>query len=126
MFISITPAETANIVENVNNRTPRAYQFIDAANIIENVNRGTQILPTSERQVRPLTKLNPEQQREVWAEIIETADEQDKRVAPMQAGKLLGTNVPKLFMTVAPMKAGPVCSMEFVRSLTFFDALANN
>ena len=40
-----------------------AYYMIDAASVIENVNHGSQaILPTSERQARPLTKLEPEQQ----------------------------------------------------------------
>ena len=34
---------------------------------------GAQILPTSERQVRPLTKLEPEQQREAWALAVEQA-----------------------------------------------------
>ncbi len=32
-----------------------------------------QILPTSERQVRPLTKLEPEQQREAWLKAVEEA-----------------------------------------------------
>ncbi len=34
---------------------------------------GAQILPTSERQVRPLTKLEPEQQREAWTKAVESA-----------------------------------------------------
>ena len=34
---------------------------------------GAQILPTSERQVRPLTKLEPDQQREAWAKAVEQA-----------------------------------------------------
>ncbi len=34
---------------------------------------GTQILPTSEGQVRPLTKLEPDQQREAWALAVEQA-----------------------------------------------------
>ena len=32
---------------------------------------GTQILPTSERQVRPITKLEPQQQWEVWQTAVE-------------------------------------------------------
>ena len=39
----------------------------------EMVTIGSQILPTSERQVRPLTKLEPEQQREAWAKAVESA-----------------------------------------------------
>ncbi|AVH63634.1 hypothetical protein [Nostoc sp. 'Peltigera membranacea cyanobiont' N6] len=34
---------------------------------------GTQILPTSERQVRPITKLEPQQQWEVWQRAVEEA-----------------------------------------------------
>jgi hypothetical protein len=34
---------------------------------------GSQILPTSERQVRPLTKLDPHQQREVWQKAVASA-----------------------------------------------------
>jgi hypothetical protein len=34
---------------------------------------GAQILPTSERQVRPLTKLEPDQQREVWQKAVAAA-----------------------------------------------------
>ncbi|YAF99034.1 MAG: hypothetical protein AB3A66_28995 (plasmid) [Nodularia sp. CChRGM 3473] len=34
---------------------------------------GTQILPTSEGQVRPLTKLEPQQQQEVWQAAVEEA-----------------------------------------------------
>jgi hypothetical protein len=32
-------------------------------------------LPASERQARPLASLEPEQQREVWQEAVETAPE---------------------------------------------------
>ncbi|MGB5770016.1 MAG: hypothetical protein WBM32_09125, partial [Crocosphaera sp.] len=35
---------------------------------------GTQILPTSERQVRPLTKLDPHQQREAWQKAVASAN----------------------------------------------------
>jgi hypothetical protein len=34
---------------------------------------GSQILPTNERQVRPLTKLEPQQQQEVWQRAVEEA-----------------------------------------------------
>ena len=41
----------------------------------EMVTISSQILPTSERQVRPLTKLEPEQQREAWTKAVESAVE---------------------------------------------------
>lgn len=50
-----------------------AYRLMDAAAAVENVSHGTQTLPTSERQVRPLTGLDPDIQRERWIEAVETA-----------------------------------------------------
>lgn len=48
--------------------------LIAAAGVYENLTtNGTQILPTSERQVRPITKLEPEQQWEVWQTAVEEA-----------------------------------------------------
>jgi len=54
-----------------------AYQFIDSVQVIENVRHGAQIevLPTNERQTRPLAKLEPSQQREAWQKAVETAPE---------------------------------------------------
>ena len=63
------------------------YRLIDAAKVVDNIlkvcpigtqnnrdaNLPTQILPTSERQVRPLTKLSANEQRQVWARAIEVA-----------------------------------------------------
>lgn len=48
-----------------------AYQYIEASNAIENVRHGAQILPTTERQARPLTSLEPEIQREAWKEVVQ-------------------------------------------------------
>ncbi len=64
-----------------------SYRLIDAAIVIDNLVQmspnGRQnnsklenvgdILPTSERQCRPLTKLKPEQQREIWREAVESS-----------------------------------------------------
>lgn len=54
-----------------------AYQFIDSVKVVENVRHGgqTEILPTNERQTRPLTSLEPEQQQEVWQKAVDTAPE---------------------------------------------------
>jgi hypothetical protein len=59
----------------------RAYQLMDAASVVSNVNHGTQILPTSERQARPLTKLEPEHQHEVWQTIVDGLHESGKMAA---------------------------------------------
>jgi hypothetical protein len=52
---------------------PRAYQLIDAANVIDVVSTGVDIVPANEAQARPLASLPPEQQAEVWHEVVRTA-----------------------------------------------------
>lgn len=49
-----------------------AYRLIDAAQVVENVSNWTQI-PVTESQARPLTTLEPAQQREAWQRAVETA-----------------------------------------------------
>jgi len=47
------------------------HQYIEASIVYENVSHGLQILPSNERQVRPLTKLkDPELQQKVWQEVV--------------------------------------------------------
>lgn len=50
-----------------------AYKTIAATEVVENLYTMEYILPVSERQVRPLTRLSPEEQRQVWEKVIETA-----------------------------------------------------
>lgn len=50
----------------------RAYQFMDSAKVVGNLKSSTVVeLPTNERQIRPLTKLEPEEQIDVWQSVIE-------------------------------------------------------
>jgi hypothetical protein len=55
----------------------QSYLLMDAAvvfdNLAEKCDPMDHILPTNERQVRPLTKLEPQQQQEVWQKAIEEA-----------------------------------------------------
>lgn len=51
----------------------QAYRLIDAARVFNNVSNWTQIPPTNESQARPLASLTPDQQREVWPLVVETA-----------------------------------------------------
>lgn len=55
----------------------RARMYIDASRAIGNLKSGTMVplLPQNERQARPLTKLDPEEQQEAWQRVIETAPE---------------------------------------------------
>lgn len=52
-----------------------AYRLIDAARVVGHLETCPtgHIRPTSERQVRPLTRLEPEQQREAWAQAVAAA-----------------------------------------------------
>ncbi len=55
----------------------RANELISSARVIEHLTaiggqNGIEILPMNERQARPLTKLEPEDQIKAWQEVIET------------------------------------------------------
>lgn len=51
-----------------------ANYLIAGADVFENLTtNGCQTLPTSERQVRPLTQLEPEQQCEAWQQAVEAS-----------------------------------------------------
>jgi DNA N-6-adenine-methyltransferase (Dam). len=53
-----------------------AYRLMDASAVVSNLSpMGDIPLPTSERQLRPLTSLTPEQQRQAWQEAVETASD---------------------------------------------------
>lgn len=50
-----------------------AYRLMDSATIINTVSPIGDILPATESQTRPLAKLDPQKQREVWQKAVETA-----------------------------------------------------
>lgn len=50
-----------------------AHRMIEAANVTNNLLPTGNILPTSERQARPLASIEPEQQREAWQRAVDTA-----------------------------------------------------
>ena len=52
-----------------------AYQYISAKETMDNVRHGaqTKILPLNERQIRPLTRLEPDIQVEAWKKVVESA-----------------------------------------------------
>jgi hypothetical protein len=55
----------------------QSYLLMDAAIVFDNLEQKCDpmdhILPTNERQVRPMTKLEPQQQQEVWVKAVEQA-----------------------------------------------------
>lgn len=51
-----------------------SYRLLDAATVVDNLCPiGTQVQPTNERQVRDLVGLEPEEQRQIWAEAVRVA-----------------------------------------------------
>jgi hypothetical protein len=67
-----------------------ADKFIASAEVIHNLTNGDNsspflLLPKSESVVRPLTDLEPVQQREAWREAVELADGEDPTTKNVQA-----------------------------------------
>ncbi len=63
-----------------------AYRLIDSAMVIENVSNWTQA-PATESQVRPLTKLEPEQQKEARHSILCLLSRWQGRIKKSETGK---------------------------------------
>ena len=84
-----------------------SYRLIDASIVVDNIlqmcpirtqnssdtsdtNQTLEIIPTSEWQIRSLTKLEPQQQREVWRQAVATAK------GKVPSGKLVSNLVAKI------------------------------
>ena len=65
--------ETPMVTNGTQNETSEVVTNGLQNDSIQMTTNGHQILPTSERQVRPLSKLDPDQQREAWAKAVEQA-----------------------------------------------------
>ncbi len=61
-----------------------AYRLIDSAKVIEVLSPMGDVSPASERQARPLTRLEPEKQKEAWTRAVETAPEGKVTAAHVQ------------------------------------------
>lgn len=67
-------------------KSRRAYQLIRAGQVAQTLNQGAEIqAPTSERQVRPLAGLSPDQQRQAWATAVAVAPKDDDGKAHVTA-----------------------------------------
>ncbi len=77
--------------------THRHINYLIAGSVVvDNLETGTicsQILPTRECQVRPLTKLNPDQQREVWHQAVTEAG------GKVPSGRIVKDIVQRMFGT---------------------------
>ncbi|MBN3890321.1 MAG: hypothetical protein HWQ43_14525 [Nostoc sp. JL31] len=88
------------------------YRLIEASAVFDNLMKmcpnGTHLLPTSERQVRPITKLEPEQQWEVWQRAVQEAG------GKVPSAKVVGDVVQKIMeRTQVPntYQIGEVCQI---------------
>jgi hypothetical protein len=88
------------------------YLLIEAAVVVDNLSEKCDpldhILPTNERQVRPLTKLEPKQQRDVWQEAVVEAGGKvpSGRIVKDIVQRIMeGTKVPN------PYQEGEVCQI---------------
>lgn len=70
--------------ERFNLSRRRPYQLIQAADVMDNLmvmcTDGTHPLPSSERQIRPLSPLSPNEQREVWGKAIEAGEVTSEKI----------------------------------------------
>ena len=80
-----------------------AHRLIKASDVVSNLlpignaDEASPPMPVNEAQVRPLTKLMPEQQREAWA----------KAVGSAPGGKVTAKHVEAVVKAVAPLEPGP-------------------
>jgi len=90
-----------------------AYHFMDGSSILDNLNHGTDFEQPPERQVRPLTKLDPEQQREAWEKACAAAPKDDAG-APRLTAKIVAHAVEQ----VAPAAKHNVVQMRKCKDVT--------
>ena len=98
-----------------------AYQYINAKKAFDNVRRGgqTKLLPLNERQIRPLTRLEPNAQIDAWEKVVESASFEHgitaKHVSEVVA-EILGDEIKKTAAGIKK-KVAPTVSKEFTDAL---------
>lgn len=97
----------------------RAYQLMDAVVVYENFHNCGTFLPTKEAQVRPLTKLNPEQQLEIWQEVAKDKVPTAKEVS--EAVKKL-----KGYSSVSPTKKSVKAEKLIDKEIDIHQIIMNN
>ncbi len=93
----------------------RPYLLIDAVAIVDNLSEKCDpmdhisgILPTNERQVRPLTKLEPEEQVEAWQQAVEA---NEGKVPPARLVKDAVQRIRERTRVPNPWHVGEVCTI---------------
>lgn len=120
-----------------------AHRYIEAAEVARNLLPIGNILPATESQARPLTGLEPEEQREVWQRVIESGDkitasrvqEEVEKVMPHVA-QATGNNEwysPSCYVESARMVMGSIdvdpassdIANQIIRARTYYTAEDN-
>jgi len=89
----------------------RSYQMMDAAIVVDNLQKCPQIvdiLPTTEGQVRPLTKLEIQQQQEAWQTAVQEAG------GKVPTGRIVKDVVQRIMERTKapnPYRVGEVCQI---------------
>jgi len=103
-----------------------AYQYIEASSVMDNVRNcaQTKILPMNEAQVRPLTKLSPEDQIQAWEKAVSTAPQGESgaivtakhvsHVVSEMLGEMLTKRAEAVRKTVGD---NPAVAQEFIDAL---------
>ncbi len=74
---------------------PRAYQLIQATNVVNNLSAASEVLPTTESQARPLSKLSAEDQLETWNEVVQESQETGKSITAKSIEKKVSERLKK-------------------------------
>lgn len=69
-----------------------AYRLVDAAEVISNLSPIGDILPQTESQARPLTKIEPELQPIIWKEVLQENETVTAQKVEQAVGKYLDLN----------------------------------
>ncbi len=89
----------------------RSYQLIDAAVVVDVLQECPQIVdifPTKEGQVRPLTQLEPDQQRQVWQQAVQASG------GKIPSGRVVKDIVQRIMEKTKvpnPFRVGEVCQI---------------
>ncbi len=100
--------EASAVFDNLMKMCPNGTQTETESSNAEIYPIGTQILPTSERQVRPITKLEPQQQWEVWQTAVKEAG------GKVPSARVVGDVVQRIMERTKapnPYRVGEVCQI---------------
>ena len=92
----------------IDNLTTNGCQNLPTSKTSDLTTNSGQILPTSERQVRPLTALEPDEQREVWQQAVETAG---GKVPSGRIVKDIVQHIMERTKVPNPFRVGEVCQI---------------